>query len=60
EQVFNRQNLSLPPLPPQQEVWINAIQSIGLTTAVTDEHTSRYDLFINLKSAAVSTDNQEN
>ncbi|AMW31043.1 DUF3352 domain-containing protein [Arthrospira platensis] len=60
EQVFNRQNLSLPPLPPQQEVWVNAVQSIGLTTAVTDNHTSRYDLFVNLKSAAVSTDAQEN
>lgn len=58
EQVFNRQNLSLPPLPPEQQVWINAIQSIGLTTAVTNDTTSRYDLFVNMKSGSVSVETE--
>ncbi|MGC9528616.1 MAG: DUF3352 domain-containing protein [Limnospira sp.] len=53
EQVFDRKNLSLPPLPPQQQVWVNAIESIGLTTAVTGDRTVRYDVFVNFTDTMV-------
>ncbi|MGL5083089.1 MAG: DUF3352 domain-containing protein [Microcoleaceae cyanobacterium] len=51
EQAFDRQNLSLPQLPPHQQVWVNAIQSIGVTAAVNNERTTRYDTFVRLKTA---------
>lgn len=52
ERVFdpNVRTLSLPQLPPQQKVWIDAIQSIGLTTAIVSDRTSRYDMFVKLKN----------
>ncbi|MBE9145917.1 DUF3352 domain-containing protein [Planktothrix mougeotii LEGE 06226] len=52
ERVFdpNVRTLSLPQLPPQQKVWIDAIQSIGLTTAILNDRTSRYDIFVKVKT----------
>ncbi|MGB3189763.1 DUF3352 domain-containing protein [Lyngbya sp. PCC 8106] len=49
EQVFDRRNLSLPQLPPAQAVWVNAIQSIGVTAAVVSDRSTRYDIFVNIK-----------
>ncbi len=49
ERVFDRRNLSLPPLPPQQAVWVNAIRSIGVTAAVVSDRSTRYDIFVNVK-----------
>ncbi|NJK38364.1 MAG: DUF3352 domain-containing protein [Oscillatoriales cyanobacterium RM2_1_1] len=61
DQAFDRQNLSLPQLPPQQQVWVNAIQSIGVTAAVANDRTTRYDTFVRLKTAnPVETEDQAN
>ncbi|VXD15068.1 conserved exported hypothetical protein [Planktothrix serta PCC 8927] len=53
ERVFDPKvrTLSLPQLPPQQKVWVDAIQSIGLTTAILSDRTSRYDIFVKVKTA---------
>ncbi|MGF1492051.1 MAG: DUF3352 domain-containing protein [Microcoleaceae cyanobacterium] len=51
DQVFDQQNLSLPKLPPQQQVWIDAIQSIGVTAAVSNERMTRYDAFAKVKNS---------
>ncbi len=51
DRVFDRNNLSLPQLPPQQEVWVNAIQSVGVTAAVVNERSTRYDTFIKIKDS---------
>ena len=52
ERVFNPnvRPLSLPQLPPGQKLWIDAIQSIGLTTAIISDRTSRYDIFVKIKT----------
>nr|CUM62188.1 conserved exported protein of unknown function [Planktothrix agardhii] len=52
EKVFdpNVKTLSLPQLPPDQKLWIDAIQSIGLTTAILGDRTSRYDIFVKIKT----------
>ncbi len=39
----------LPQLSPEQLPWIEAMRSIGVTTAVSDEHSIRYDIFVWLK-----------
>lgn len=59
EQVFDRKNLSLPPLAPQQQVWVRAIESIGLTTAVTGDRTVRYDVFVNFTDTTVAEGESE-
>jgi hypothetical protein len=38
-------------LSPEQQIWIEAMRSIGLTTAVSDERSIRYDIFVSLKKA---------
>ena len=38
--------MSLPELPEPQKVWVDAIQSIGVTTAVTSDRTTRYDMLV--------------
>ncbi|NES25378.1 MAG: DUF3352 domain-containing protein, partial [Symploca sp. SIO3E6] len=52
ERTINGSNLNLPPLPPQQQVLAQAINAIGVTAAVSDERTTRFDIFIQLKTAA--------
>jgi hypothetical protein len=49
EQFFNPRSLSLPPLPPQQKVWVEAIRSIAVTAAVSNERSTRYDAFVKFK-----------
>jgi hypothetical protein len=49
DKAFNPQNLAIPELPPNQKVWVEAIKSIGFTTAVISDKTTRYDAFIQLK-----------
>jgi hypothetical protein len=44
--TFNPKTLSLPELPEPQKVWVDAIQSIGVTTAVTSDRTTRYDMLV--------------
>jgi hypothetical protein len=49
DKAFKPQNMAIPEFPPNQKVWLDAIKSIGFTTAVTSNETSRYDAFIQLK-----------
>ncbi len=41
--------LPLPQFFPSQAIWIEAMRSIGVTTAVSDERSVRYDVFVSLK-----------
>ncbi|MDF0555744.1 DUF3352 domain-containing protein [Kamptonema sp. UHCC 0994] len=49
DQAFNPKNLAIPELPPNQKMWVDAIRSIGVTTAVVSDRTIRYDAFVQLK-----------
>ena len=42
-------SLSLPALFPQQQSFLNAINSIGVTSAVSDNRTTRYDVLLKFK-----------
>lgn len=46
---FQSSSFSLPEFPPSQKVWIDAIDSIGITTAIRTERTTRYEAFVRLK-----------
>ncbi len=48
-QTFNPENLSIPQLPPNQKVWIDGMESIGVSSFVSSNRTTEYDIFINLK-----------
>lgn len=41
--------LPLPQFFPGQATWVEAMRSIGVTTAVSDERSVRYDVFVSLK-----------
>ncbi|MGB3531911.1 MAG: DUF3352 domain-containing protein [Microcoleaceae cyanobacterium] len=49
EQFFNPRSLSLPSLPPQQKIWVDAIRSIGITAEISNERSTRYDTIIRFK-----------
>jgi len=51
EGTFNSSNLNLPPLPLQQQPLAEAINGIGVTAAVSDERTTRFDIFVQIKSS---------
>ena len=34
---------------PNQRIWLEATRSIGITTALSDRHSTRYDIFMSLK-----------
>ena len=51
ERTINKGSLNLPPLPPEQKMLAKAIRSIGVTGAVSDKRTNRFDLFVQLKTA---------
>ncbi|MEO0687704.1 MAG: DUF3352 domain-containing protein, partial [Cyanobacteria bacterium J06649_11] len=42
-------NFALPALFPEQQSFLNALNSVGVTTAVTDSRTTRYDILLKLK-----------
>lgn len=42
-------NLALIRLAPSSQVWAKAIQAIGVTGAISDERTTRYDVFVRLR-----------
>ncbi len=44
-------NLPLPQVIPNQQVVLEAVRSIGVTTAVKDRHSIRYDIFMALNKA---------
>ena len=47
--TFNPKNLSIPQLPANQKVWVDGIESIGLTSIVRNSYTTNYDVFVKLK-----------
>jgi Protein of unknown function (DUF3352) len=44
-----QKNFPLPPLFPNQQVLLAATRSIGITSAVSDNRSTRYDIFVSLK-----------
>lgn len=44
-------NFPLPTLLPEQPILFNATHSIGVTTAISDSRSTRYDIFVSLKKA---------
>ncbi|MGQ4649192.1 DUF3352 domain-containing protein [Lyngbya aestuarii] len=50
ERTINNSNLNLPQLPPQQQMLAKAIRAIGLTSATNDERSTRFELFVQLKT----------
>jgi hypothetical protein len=54
ERTINSSNLYLPQfLPAQQKLWAKAIRAIGYTGAIQDKQSSRFDLFVQLKTAII-------
>jgi hypothetical protein len=49
DRTINAGNLPLPKLPTEVTTLFKGIRNIGITSAVVDEYTNRFDLFINLK-----------
>ncbi|MCL2933150.1 MAG: DUF3352 domain-containing protein [Trichodesmium sp. MAG_R03] len=47
--TFNPKNLSLPQLPANQKVWVDGMESIGLTSIVLNSYTTNYNVFVKLK-----------
>lgn len=39
-------------LPPEQKMWAKAIRAIGVTSAISDKRSNRFDLFVQLKNLA--------
>ncbi|MGL5065477.1 MAG: DUF3352 domain-containing protein, partial [Microcoleus sp.] len=54
DSAFNPKNLGLPELPTNQKIWIDAMNSIGVTASVVGDRTTRYDAFVGLKKSAQS------
>ncbi|WP_392535805.1 DUF3352 domain-containing protein [Nostoc sp. C117] len=48
-------NFPLPTLIPNQQILLDATRSIGMTSAVSDSRSNRYDIFITLKKVSNST-----
>ncbi|NER29115.1 MAG: DUF3352 domain-containing protein [Symploca sp. SIO1C4] len=49
ERTINSGKLNLPKLTPPQQIWVKAIGAIGLTVAISDERTTKFELFVKLK-----------
>jgi len=49
DRAFNPENLSLPQLPPSQRVWVDAIDSISMTSVVSSDRRTRYDTLVKFK-----------
>lgn len=49
DRAFNSPNLSLPQLPPSQKIWVDAIDSISVTSVISGDRRTRYDTFVKLK-----------
>ncbi|MDZ8085820.1 MAG: DUF3352 domain-containing protein [Nostoc sp. DedQUE12b] len=48
-------NFPLPTLIPNQQILLDATRSIGMTSAVSDNRSNRYDIFIELKKVTNAT-----
>lgn len=51
ERAINAKSLPLFPLPPANRDLIAAVQSIGVTAAISDDRTARYDVFAAIQKA---------
>jgi hypothetical protein len=51
DQAINSKNFPILQLPPGNRDLVAAIRTIGVTAAITDERTSRYDVFVGLQKA---------
>ncbi|MGJ3247589.1 MAG: DUF3352 domain-containing protein [Elainellaceae cyanobacterium] len=47
-------NVPLPSLPPKNQAFVNAIRAIGVTSAIENEYSTRYDISVLLKTSADS------
>ncbi|HHP7245879.1 MAG TPA: DUF3352 domain-containing protein [Elainellaceae cyanobacterium] len=47
-------NVPLPSLPPNNQAFVNAIRAIGVTSAIENEYSTRYDISVLLKTTAES------
>ena len=47
--TFSKKNLSLPQLPANQKIWVDGIESIGVTSIILNNRTTNYDVFVKLK-----------
>jgi hypothetical protein len=52
-------NFPLPNLLPNQQTWLALTRSIGVTTAVSDSRSNRYDVFLALKKAETSASSEK-
>lgn len=50
EPIFNQDHLNLPQLPSQLNQMIQGIRGIGLTTAVENKKSTRFEVFVKLKT----------
>ncbi len=56
EDTINSSNLNLPQLlSPEQKRLAKAVRAIGVTTAISDERSNRFDLFVQLQKATTPT-----
>jgi hypothetical protein len=51
DRALNARSLPLIPLPPANRELVAAIRSIGVTAAINDERSARYDVFVALQKA---------
>lgn len=51
DRTVNTKNFSFLQLPPNQKAFIGAMQSIGVTGAIQDERSSRYDVFVRIRKS---------
>lgn len=49
ERTFNQGTLNLPQLPPQLQMFAQSIRTIGVTSAISDERSTRFNMFVQLK-----------
>ncbi|WP_310429488.1 DUF3352 domain-containing protein, partial [Chamaesiphon sp. VAR_48_metabat_135_sub] len=49
DRTINAGNLQLPPLSPEVRAGFQAVKSLGVTSAIFDESSNRFDMFVTLK-----------
>ena len=60
ERTINSSKLNLPELlPPDQKMLAKAMRAIGVTSAISDERTNRFDVFVQLKTALTPSPSPE-
>jgi hypothetical protein len=49
DRTINSGNMALPQLPPEQKILTNAMRAIGVTAAIVNDRSARFDIFVLLK-----------